>query len=107
MTIFRLEIIKIIITSNLSIINSITLKTQAVNDSQVNTKAYVELFHQENERTRRNLGTYSKKELNDLVKNFQENNFNNIKLTNLQSVISKRSLLINEEVSNKNMLMMN
>ena len=33
-------------------INSITLKTQAVNVNQVFTKAYVDQFHQENERSR-------------------------------------------------------
>ena len=36
--------------------NSITLNTQAVNDNQVITKAYVVNFHQENERYRRDLG---------------------------------------------------
>ena len=34
---------------NLTNINSITLKTQAVNDNQVITKAYVDQFQQENE----------------------------------------------------------
>ena len=40
---------------NVPIINSITLNTQAVNDIQVITKAYVDQFHQENERSRRDL----------------------------------------------------
>ena len=34
---------------NLTIINSITSNTQAVNDNQVISKAYVDQFHQENE----------------------------------------------------------
>ena len=41
---------------NLTNINSITLNTQAVNDNQVITKAYADQFHQENERSRRDLG---------------------------------------------------
>ena len=41
---------------NLTIINSITLNTQAVNDNQVITKAYVDQFHQENERSRQDVG---------------------------------------------------
>ena len=32
------------------------MKTQAVNDNQVKTKAYVDQFHNDNERTRRDLG---------------------------------------------------
>ena len=38
---------------NLTIINSITLNKQAENDNEVKTKAYIDQFHQENERTRR------------------------------------------------------
>ena len=41
---------------NLTNINSITLNTQAVNDNQVITKNHVDQFHQENERSRRDLG---------------------------------------------------
>ena len=37
--------------NNLTNINSITLNTQAVNDNQVITKAYVDQFHHENERS--------------------------------------------------------
>ena len=36
--------------NNLTNINSITLNTPAENDNQVITKAYVDQFHQENER---------------------------------------------------------
>ena len=38
---------------DLTKINSIRLKTEAVNDSKVITKAYVDQFHQDNERSRR------------------------------------------------------
>ena len=41
---------------NLTNINSNTLNTQAVNDNQVITKANADQFHQENERSRRDLG---------------------------------------------------
>ena len=41
---------------NLTNINSITLNTQAVNDNQDITQAYVDQFHQEIERSRRDLG---------------------------------------------------
>ena len=38
---------------NLTNINSLSLNTQAVNDNQVITKAYVDQFHQETERSSR------------------------------------------------------
>ena len=41
---------------NLTNIKSITLNTQAVDDNQVITKAHVDRFHQENERSRRGVG---------------------------------------------------
>ena len=37
-------------------INSITLKKQAQNDNEVNTKAHVDQIHNENGRNRRDLG---------------------------------------------------
>ena len=40
----------------LTTFNSVTLKTQVVNDNQVITKSYVDQFHQENERSWRDLG---------------------------------------------------
>ena len=41
---------------NLNKINSTILDKQAENDNEVNTKAYVDQFHQENERSRRDVG---------------------------------------------------
>ena len=41
---------------NLTNINSITLNKQAENDNEVTTKAYVDQFHNDNERNRRDLG---------------------------------------------------
>ena len=76
--------------NNLTNINSITLNTQAVNDNQVITKAYVDQFHQENERSRR-----------DLVKNNQDNDLNDNKLTNLDSIQVNRIPTSDNELSNK------
>ena len=56
--------ISIILTN----ISTITLKTQAVNDNQVITKLYVDQFHQENERSRRDLGLDFYNKSTDLVK---------------------------------------
>ena len=66
--------------NNLTNINSITLNTQAVNDDQVITKAYVDQFHQENERSRQDVGLDFYDESNDLVKNNQDNDFNDNKI---------------------------
>ena len=54
--------------NNLTNINSITLIAQAVNDNQVITKAYVDQFHQEDERSRRDAGLDCYDESSDLVK---------------------------------------
>ena len=53
---------------NLTNINSITLNNQAVNVNQVITKAYVDQFHRENERSRRDSGLEFYDESSDLVK---------------------------------------
>ena len=53
---------------NLTNINSITLNKQAENDNEVITKAYVDQFHQENERSRRDVGLDFYNESSDLVK---------------------------------------
>ena len=71
---------------NLTNVNSITLKNQAVNDDKVITKAYVDQFHQEIERSRRDLGIDFYAESRDLVRNNQDNDLNDQKLNNLDSV---------------------
>ena len=53
---------------NLTNKNSITLNKQAENDNEVITKAYVDQFHQENERSRQDLGLTFYNEEVDLVK---------------------------------------
>ena len=86
---------------NLTNINSITLNKQAENDNEVITKAYVDQFHQENERSRRDLGIDFYNESNDLVKNNQDNNLNDNKLTNLDSITVNRNPTAENELANK------
>ena len=61
---------------NLTNKNIITLNTQAVNDNEVITEAYVDHFHQEKERSRRDLGIDFYDESSILVKNNQDNDLN-------------------------------
>ena len=86
---------------NLTNINSITLNKQAENDNEVITKAYVEQFHQENERSRRDLGIDFYDESSELVKKNQDNEFNDNKLTNLDSITINREPTSDNEVTNK------
>ena len=87
--------------NNLTNINSITLNTQAVNDDQVITKAYVDQFHQENERSRRDLGLDFYDESGDIVKNNQDNDLNDKKLTNIDSITVNRNPSLDNELANK------
>ena len=89
------------INYNLTNINSITSIAQAVNDNQVITKAYVDQFHQENERSRRDLGIDFYDESSDLVKNNQDNDFNDKKLTNINSITINNNPTDDNHVSNK------
>ena len=86
---------------NLTNINSITLNKQAENDNEVINKAYVDQFHQENERSRRDVGLGFYNESNDLVKNNQDNDLKDNKLTNLDSITVKRNPTSDNEVSKK------
>ena len=75
---------------SLTNINNITSYTQAVNKNQVVTKSSVDQFHQENERYTGDLGLNFYNESNDLVRNNQENNFNDSELTSLDSTTVNR-----------------
>ena len=86
---------------NLTNINTITLNKQAENDNEVITKAYVDPFHQENERSRRDVGLDFYDESNDLVKNNQDNDFNDNKLTNINSITINNNPSDDNHVSNK------
>ena len=86
---------------NLTNINSITLNKQAEYDNDVITKAYVDQFHQENERSRRDLGIDFYDGSNDLVKNNQDHGLNDKKLTKTDSITVNRNPTSDNEVSNK------
>ena len=86
---------------NLTNINSVTLNKEAENDNEFVTKAYVDHFHQENERSRRDVGLDFYNESNDLVKNNQDNDLNDKKLTNLDSISVNRKPSSDNELSNK------
>ena len=86
---------------NLTNINSITLNTQAVEYNQVITKAYVDHFHQDNERSRLDLRTDFYDDSSDLVKNNQDANFNKNKWTNLDSITVDRVPISDNELANK------
>ena len=89
------------INDSLTNIGSITLNTQAVNDNQVKTKAYVDQFHQENERSRRDLGIDFYDDSNDLLKNNQDNDLNDKKLTIVNSITITQNPTSDNQVVNK------
>ena len=74
------------INNNLTNRNSITLNKQAENDIEVNNKAYLDQFQQENEQSQRDLGKDFYDESNDLVKNNQDNDLKDKKITNIDSI---------------------
>ena len=82
---------------NLTDINSNTLNTPAVNDNHVS----VDQFHQENERSRRDLVLDFYNESNDLMQTNQGNDLNEKKLTNLDGVSGQRNHISNIESANK------
>ena len=86
---------------NVKNINSITLKTSAVNDNQVNRKSYVDQFHQENERAIRDIGIDFYNESGDLVKKTQDNNFNDYKSAYSDSITVDRDPSSDDGVANK------
>ena len=87
--------------NNLTNVKNITLKTQAVNDNAVITKAYVDQFHPEKERSRRDLVIDFYDESNDIVKNNQDNDLSDNKLTNIYSISINSNPTDDNHVSNK------
>ena len=86
---------------NLTNINSITLNNQPINDNEVVTKSYVDQFHNDNERSRRDLGIDFYNESNILVKNNQDIDLNDNKLTNINSITINNKPTDDNHVSNK------
>ena len=68
---------------------------------EIPTKAYIDSLHEENERSRRDLGIDFYNESTDLVKNNQNNNMNNKKITNLDSIQVNREPNSDSELANK------
>ena len=60
------------------------MNTQALNDNHVITKAYVDQFHNDSERNRRDLGIDFYNESSALLKNNQDNFFNDNKINKYQ-----------------------
>ena len=89
---------------NLTNKKSITLNTQAVNDNQISTKAYLDQFHQENEQSRRDLGLDFYAESSDIVKYFQNKDLNDNKLTNLDSNTVTKKPTSDNEISTKKII---
>ena len=87
--------------NKLTNINSITLNNQPINDNEVVTKSYVDQFHNDKERSRRDLGIDFYNESNILVKSNQDNNFNDNKLTNINSITVNNNPSDNNHVCNK------
>ena len=83
-----------------SIILNSTL-TDPMTIIEIPTKAYINSLHEENERSRRDLGIDFYDESSDLVKNNQDNNFNDNKLTNINSITINNNPSDNNHVSNK------
>ena len=77
------------------------MNKQAENDNEVITKAHVDQFHQENERSRRDVGLDFYNESSDLVKNNQDNDLNDNKLTNIDSITVNQNPTSDNELSNK------
>ena len=83
-----------------SIISNSTL-TSPKTIIEILTKSYIDSLHEKNERSRRDLGIDFYDESNDLVKNNQDNDLNDNKLTNLDSIPINRDPTSDDEVSKK------
>ena len=68
---------------------------------EIPTKAYFDSLHEENERSRRDLGIDFYEESSDLVKNNQDNHLNDNKLTNINSITVNRDPTSDNELVNK------
>ena len=68
---------------------------------EIPTKAFIDILHEENERSRRDLGIDFYDESRNLVKNNQDNDFNDNKLTNIDSITVNRNPTSDNELANK------
>ena len=72
-----------------------------MNDNEVITRAYVDQFHQENERSRRDLGLDFYDESKEVVKNNVDREIDNNNITNLDSNTVNRIPCSDKELANK------
>ena len=86
---------------NLTTKVSITLKSQAVSDTHVKAKAYVDRFHFYNEGNRRDLRLNFHNDSSDLVKKIQNYKFKDNNLTNLDSITVNRDPSSDNDLSTK------
>ena len=78
------------------------MNKQAENENEINTKAYVDQFQQENKRSQRDLGIDFYNESSDIVKNIQDNDLNDNNLTNINSItINKNPIDYSHVCNNK------
>ena len=81
------------------ILNSIL--TSPEKKIEISTKAFIDSLHEGNERSRRDLGIDFYDESTDLVKKNQDNDFNDNKITNIDSITVNRNPCLDNEVTNK------
>ena len=77
------------------------MNIEAVNDNEVITKSYVDQFDSVNKGNRTDVGFSFCNEEVDLVKNNQDNDFNDNKLTNSDSITVIRNPSLDNEEANK------
>ena len=77
------------------------MNTQALNNIHVITNSYVDQFRQEKEQSGRDLGIEFYDESSDSVRNNQDNDFNDNKITNLESIKIIRVCCSVNELANK------
>ena len=74
---------------------------------EIPTKAFIDSLHEEKERSRKDLGVDFHDESSDLLKNNQDNDLNDNQLTNLESLVVNREPSSDNELANKNILLIN
>ena len=90
--------------------DSINLKSTLTSPNtiiEIPTKAYIDSLHDENQRNRRDLALAFYNEEVDLVKNNQDKDLIDKKITNLDSITVNRNPSLDKELSKKNTSMMN
>ena len=82
-------------------ISSVSVTHEAIEDENLVTLGYVKSLHEDNERNRRDIGLSFYDENSELVKNNQNNDFNNNKIINVQSIEINDTPTFDNHVLNK------